>query len=286
MPNAVRTILVVTKTGQPSVLEQGRVIASWLAGRGIAVDVLENEQNAEVIPLNTAGARPDFILVLGGDGTILSVARKTFGSGVPLMGVNLGRLGFLTALAPDSWPEALGRILEHGITTSERMILSYNIERGGSVVREGWFINDLVVNRGAMARLVRLSVHAGGEFVSSFRADGLIVATPTGSTAYCVSAGGPLLAPGLEVFCVVPICPFLNDFRPLVLPSSADLTIIAEEEAAEVYLTCDGQCVFRLRPGDRITCSRAEHGLAFVDIPGATWLGTLRAKGFFTERQA
>jgi NAD+ kinase len=135
-----------------------------------------------------------------------------------------------------------------------------------------------------MARLIRLGVEVEGEHVACFRSDGLIISTPTGSTAYCVSAGGPLMDISLDVYCVTPICPFLNNFRPLVLPSSHRLTATIDEQAAEVFLTRDGQSVIHLEHGDRVTVGRAEHGLLLVAEPHMSYLRKLRIKGFFEER--
>lgn len=281
MSTPVRSVLLVAKADDPSAQALSREVADWLTSRGVECRLLVNALGAD---FSSQECQADFALVLGGDGTFLSVARKLEAGCLPLLGVNLGRVGFLTELMPGDWPVALERILDQGYEIEERLRLSYRLIRDGVEHASGAFVNDIVVSRGAMARLIRLSVHVSGELLSSFRADGVILATSTGSTAYCVSAGGPVISHRLAVCCVTPICPFLNDFRPLVLPADEEIVVSVDEEHSEVSLTRDGQIVYDLRRGDRIVVNRDAANLRIVRLPEYSFFGALKDKGFYTER--
>ena len=280
MSKVIRRVLIVTKTGQEDAAALGREVAGFLGRRAVSAEVVENE----------AGQWPedpdrnyDLILVLGGDGTMLSVARRLDGPGAPLLGINLGKVGFLAEMCPDDWPQTLSTILDKGAVVRERMALSFEILRQDRVAVSGRAINDLVINRGALSRLVNLHLHVDGQYMGLLRSDGLIMSTPMGSTGYGVSARGPILHPGIEGFGVTPICPFLNEFPPLVLPAASTLTAVVLPTTAEVFLTVDGQEVNPLREGDRVVARRSPRGLTFVQVEGASYFAKLRAKGFIRE---
>ncbi len=288
MTTAIRSVFLITKAGDPHAVALGDEMALWLHERGIAITRAENPgtlSSCETsFPELEHGPEPDLVLVLGGDGTMLSVARR-LKCRAPLLGVNLGKVGFLTELCPADWRERLGPVLERGVGPCERMALAYTVLRPGEArpLAEGRVINDLVVSRGALARLTPLHLAVDGEEVAVVRSDGLIVSTPTGATGYGVSAAGPLLHPALGVYCVTAICPFMREFHPLVLPAEAALDITVLESAAEVFLTLDGQDGLKLRSGDRIEVRRAARGFSIVRLEGSSYFAKLRAKGFVRE---
>ncbi len=283
MPSKIKRIYIVTKMGDGGALDLGREICAWLAARGVTVMVREHCQDSGGCLLE-GPERPDMALVLGGDGTLLSVARKAMPTGIPLLGVNMGHLGFLTKADASDWPARLGRILERilerGLEVEERMALRCEIVRDGQVVRRGTAVNDIVVSRGAMARLVRLRLFCQGEPVAALRADGVIVSSPTGSTAYAVSAGGPIIHPGLEAIGVTAVCSFMGILRSLVVPATFSVEVLVEESWGEVFLTEDGQQGQRLMTGDLVRVLRAEQGLRLVSVEGVSYFATLQEKGF------
>lgn len=276
--NIVRAVYIVTKSGHAGAEALARDIAAWLAGRGVGSQVFENRQEPVCCFLDQAG-EGDLVLVLGGDGTMLGVAREAAPRRLPVLGLNLGRVGFLTEITAGDWRPFLTRMLEQGFRTAERLVLGFAVTREGVTVCEGLAVNDLVVSRGALARLIHLDLALDGEPLTRTRADGIIVATPTGSTAYSVSAGGPIVHPTLDAYTVTPICPFLQNVRPLVLPGQAVLAVTVEEQTARVHLTVDGQTGLVLEPGDELKVSRSAPGLIMVRPERSTYVSRLRAKG-------
>lgn len=200
------------------------------------------------------------------------------------MGVNLGRVGFLTQLHRDHWKPWLGSLAKDGMAVSRRLALGYSIMRQGKRVHKGLAINDLVVSRGVLARLIRLGVTYNTLDVSTLRADGLIVSTPTGSSAYGVSAGGPLMHADLFTYCVTPVCPFLNSFKPMVFPAEGECVIRVEEKGGEVNLTEDGQSSYNLEFGDEIVIKRSSTDLLVVNLGPAAYFEKLKNHGFLTEK--
>ena len=239
MGNHFKTIAIVTRAGSKEAVTLALQIKAWLIARDIKSWTLDNQVQSTIIEIGAL--KPDLILVLGGDGTMLSVARKVTCSNVPFLGVNLGQVGFLAEISPHNWKEELQSILAGSYRISERLILDYKVVRQGKVIKEGQAVNDLVIHRGGLARLARLDMKLGRQKIKNIRADGLIFATPTGSTAYSVSAGGPLVHPEIDAFVVTPICPFLQNFRPLVLPGQENVQVVIQDRSAEVVLTVDGQ---------------------------------------------
>jgi NAD+ kinase len=292
MAQAVESVCLVVREGQDRAGALGREIGRWLDGRGISWRLVVNrpegggicppEPSAAPGPAGDAG-KPDLYLVLGGDGTFISVARQTLVQDVPLFGINLGRHGFLAEATPGEWRADLENILEKGPRVEARVAIDFSVRRNQDTVHRGVLVNDLVINRGTMARLIRVVLASGRERVNVLRADGLIVATPTGSTAYAASAGGPLVQPELGVFCVVPICPFMSNSRPLVLDAATPLSVEVQEPVSEVFLTEDGQKLFPLRTGDRVVMRRAAHDLLVVRREGVSYFDTLHEKGYLTE---
>ncbi len=271
--------------GKEQLLPLVRKLLEWLAVRGVKAAVspellalLDSVGIDSVTELTgQAYAEQDLIVVLGGDGTMLHAARRLGQSDVPLLGVNLGGLGFLTAVTVGELFDTLEMIAAGKLTPEERMRLSVNVRRGEEVVFESLVLNDAVLTKGALARIVDLSASIDGQHLTRYRADGLIVATPTGSTAYNLSAGGPILHPTLEAMILTPICPFTLANRPLVISHASEVTIWAEDSAEDLYLTCDGQQGTPLQGGDVITIGRAG-GLKLMPSPFHGHFAILRTK--------
>lgn len=248
----LQSVAVITKAAHAGAAALGRDIAAWLSDKGVACQALEHDPEGDFLRHLTPA---DLAMVLGGDGTLLSVARALAG-GPPLVGLNMGRLGYLAEVTPDNWRRFLSDVMERGLSVSERLALAWSVHRGGEVVARGRAVNDVVVNRGSLARLISLTLTVDGQPLGGVRADGLVTATPTGSTAYSVSAGGPVVHPEMDAFTVTAICPFFQDFRPLVLPGAAVLEIGVPEPSADVHLTLDGQTGVSLRVDDVVRIRR------------------------------
>ncbi len=280
-----QSFLLMLRNGDAQARSLGQDIRAWLDARGVRATVCEHRVGGGLDACKPDADQPwDMVLVLGGDGTFIGVARICLGLGIPLLGLNLGRVGFL-AEGAGNWPQRLEELLAGRYGLSRRICLSYDVLRGGKSVCSGVAVNDVVVSRGDMARLIRLAVRRAGERVGEMRADGLIVSTPTGSTAYGFSAGGPLVYPELQAFCLTPVCPFLNTFGPMVLPADAPLTVLVEELRGEVRMTVDGQRAFGLESGDEVRLSRSPEDLIMAQTAGcSSYFAKLANKGFFTQR--
>ena len=231
----------------------------------------------------------DLLLTLGGDGTLLRGARMAAPHGVPVLGVNLGHLGFLTSLAPGELEEGLAALAAGKVVLDERMVLTVRAEASdGAVHSESLALNDAVLHRGGVARMIRMAVSAHGEEVGTYSADGIILATPTGSTAYSLSAGGPIVSPTVDCIVATPICPHTLAVRPLILSAAETITIEVLSPTEELILTIDGQVSANLIPGDRLVVQRAREPLRLVRFPGQTFFSTLRRKlrwGDLEERE-
>jgi len=201
----------------------------------------------------------DLAITLGGDGTLLFGARALAGADIPILAVNLGDFGFITEVSRHEWVEALDKYLAGRLGVSKRIMFLARVSRGGSTLAEFSGLNDVVIRSSDFSRIIRLGVHLSHTLVVRYRADGLIVATPTGSTAYSMSAGGPILHPEMDALVLNPICPFTLSNRPIVVPGSESLEVVVEDgQRTNVILVSDGQGSFALRPGDRITISKSE----------------------------
>jgi NAD+ kinase len=223
------------------------------------------------------GARADLAVVQGGDGSMLNAARHLAVHRVPLVGVNQGRLGFMTDIASANMLEAMAEILAGRHATEERTMLAAEVRRDGVVTLSTLALNDAVVNKGAVGRLIEFLVHIDGEFVYDLRADGLIVATPTGSTAYALSSDGPILQPSVPGFALVPICPHTLSNRPIMV-SDRSVIDITLKRSIDARLHFDGQMQCDLQEGDRVFVRRAEHAITFVHPPGYSYYAMLREK--------
>ncbi len=271
----MKSIAIITKKFKPDALEAGRALQAWLQDRGIEVCHFENEPEPHI---PTLPPEVEFIVVMGGDGTILSVARHFGGLGVPIFGVNLGGLGFLTEISLDElYPCMESHVLTGKFEVEARLMLTVTLFRQN---REFWrehVLNDAVINKGALARIAEMTTWIDGEYLTIYRADGLIVATPTGSTAYNLSAGGPIVYPTLNHVLLLPICSHTLSNRPIILPDTVTVAVTLEE-TQDVYLTLDGQVGQALQPGDRVEIRRASHQLHLVKSPHRSHFEILRTK--------
>ncbi len=248
---------IVTKTTSPHAGEVMAKLIPWLSQRGVGVRVQEEFAGlggAEVVavPRDEVPEGVDMVLVLGGDGTLLSVARLLEGKDCPILGINLGSLGFLTELGIDELYGSLQRVLEGEYSLEKRVRLEASLHREAREIGRYQVLNDVVINKGALARIIDLETFVNGHKVTNYKADGLIVSTPTGSTAYSLAAGGPIIEPTLDVIVIAPICPHTLTNRPLVIPGGSQIELCLLSDSGAVFLTLDGQEGTRLQQGDRV----------------------------------
>jgi len=264
-------------------------LLDWLIAHGLT-PVLEKEVAALVPSVSVETAlksdlpgQVDLLIVLGGDGTLLSMARAVGDLGVPMLGVNLGGLGFLTATTLDEMVPALETVLAGGMDVEERMMLAARLLRGGQTVSEHIALNDVVITKSAMSRIIELAVSVDGRHATSYRADGLIVSTPTGSTAYNLSVGGPILFPTLDAVVLTPIAPHTLSNRPIVLPGPQriDVTLRGDQD---VMLTMDGQVGVHLRERDVVQIEKAAARIRLLRFPQKDFFSVLRTKLKWGER--
>lgn len=220
----------------------------------------------------------DCAIVLGGDGTLLNTARSISAAKVPLFGINLGQLGFLTEVEVKDTILTLEKLDAGEYLVEERMMLQAAVRRGGEITEKFICLNDAVITKGAFARLIRLKTFVNDEYVETYPADGLIVATPTGSTAYSLSAGGPLVTPNLELMIVTPICPHTLYARPLVIDADNVVKVVLLSDQGEIMLTLDGQYGFSLQPGDEVVIEKAPYKTKLLKLKQRSFYEILREK--------
>jgi NAD+ kinase len=266
----IKSVGLVIKRGDPEAVALAAALAQWLRSRGL--ELLAEPEAAlpiQAAPLSKAemAQRADLIVVLGGDGTLLSIARFVCERETPILGINLGSLGFLTQAATDEACTSIECVLDGQCTVDQRITLEAEvISSDGAPARTAALkaLNDVVIHKRQLGRLLEMSVIADGQSFCSYRADGLIVATPTGSTAYALSAGGPIIFPTLEVVVLAPICPHTLSNRPVVLPDSCSLEICVETADHDAMLTADGQEVVPLGRKDRVVICKGKSSVALV----------------------
>lgn len=285
----MRRIGVIARTDRPVAGAVVRDLARWLDARGLQVamdrataDLLPD--GAEVVERAALPGCVDLIVVLGGDGTLLSVARLVGSRDVPILGVNLGGLGFLTATTLEALYPTLEAVLRGEYAAEARMVLAATLTRAGHALADYLALNDVVVARGALGRLIDLEVAVNGQFMTAYRADGLIIATPTGSTAYNLSAAGPILFPSMEAVVLTPICSHALTNRPIVLPATARLEVTLLSDTPDVLLALDGQPGLPVTPKDVVAVRRAETRIRLIRDPQKTYFQVLRTKLKWGER--
>jgi NAD+ kinase len=282
-PRPLRTIGIVTRPRPADVPGIVRPLLAWLAARGVRA--MFDTETAESLGDLSSGhsreklaAEADLMLVLGGDGTLLSAAREAGERGIPILPINLGSLGFLTSFTLEELYPALEETLAGRLQASERVMLLTSLIRGGSSVEEQCVLNDAVINKGALARMIELRLFIDGDSVCRYRSDGLIVSTPTGSTAYSLSAGGPIVHPSVESIIITPICPHTLSDRPLVVRDSSVIEVSLIGDAESVYLTLDGQKGVEMQSGDHVRVTRAKVRLKLIQPPKKSYYEILRSK--------
>lgn len=226
----------------------------------------------------------DLVVVLGGDGTLISVARLVGDRRVPILGINLGSLGFLTEITLDELYPALEACLAGLYQTTERMMLHVAIEREGHVLAEHRVLNDAVINKGALARIIDLEASISGQYLTTFKADGLIISSPTGSTGYCLSANGPIIHPALDCIVITPICPHTLTNRPIVVDKHAEVSLILRSQHEDVYLTLDGQVGMEMKTGDVVRIMKAVSKTRLITSVNRDFFEVLRTKLKWGER--
>lgn len=281
----MKTIGIMANAGKEAALEVARMADRYLGERGVAVRlpsrVADFFGEADRGMTDEAVAEADAVLVLGGDGTILATSRLCAPHGTPMLPVHMGRFGFLTEVAPDGLTVALNALLEGRYQVEERMMLWGEACRDGCPHGQDSFLalNDIVVANGPLSRVLHLGMHVDGEFVTNYAADGIIVATPTGSTAYSLSAGGPLVHPSLQTLLITPICPHTLTARALLVPPASEVTVVVERDPHDIVrVTVDGQLGFPLKPGDQIRIRRAPHPACLITVGGAGFYDKLQSK--------
>lgn len=284
-PSKVRRFGLVANPEKPRTAAMVRRAAAWLRARGLPVLVeADSARKARVPPgrkepasLEAMASEVDALLVFGGDGTMLRVARVVAGHGVAILGVNVGHLGFLTSVAPSQLDETLALLQQGRFSIDERAMLEATVRRASHVSVET-ALNDLVLSRGATSRLIELEVSVNDELVTRYRCDGLIVSSPTGSTAYSLSAGGSVVSPDAEVLVLTPICPHTLSIRPIVVSLASTVRVRLCRVHADVSLAADGQVQSALGAGDVIEVRRSRRSVRLIRPEGASFFATLRTK--------
>jgi NAD+ kinase len=258
-------------------------LLKWLQARGVQTHI--DEETAKFLQDGSKGETlqrvadaAQLLLVLGGDGTILAAARLASPRGIPILPINMGSLGFLSSFTMEELHPALDDTLEGRFSLSERVMIGVELEREGVLIDDQRVLNEAVINKGALARMIQLELTIDDDFVCRYRADGLIVASPTGSTAYSLSAGGPIVHPAVESLVITPICAHTLSDRPLVVRDSSSIEVKLLGNTESVFLTLDGQRGIPLQPTDLVRVSRAKETLKLIQPPKKSYFEILRSK--------
>jgi NAD+ kinase len=274
-----RTAALIGKAPSTEVAEALAALAAFLRSQDVKVLIEEGCAGAagESANYDTITAEADVAIVIGGDGTMLNAARRLAESGVPLVGINLGRLGFMTDIARDAMIKGIGDLLAGKFSAEHRHLLQGEVRRAGERIFESVAFNEIVASKGDVGRMIELEVKVDGEFLYVLRADGMIVATPTGSTAYALSANGPILHPAVAGLALVPLCPHALSYRPITISdrSIVELTLLAPHDGAAHF---DGQSRFATHAGDTVRIARSPHAVTLLHPPGYSYFAMLREK--------
>ena len=290
----MKRIGIIAKQNKPEAAPIVRNLIEWLQPKKIEVYIDEgmgnlftphpSATNLCFVEKKEIPSYAEMIIVLGGDGTLLSVARLVEDHDVPILGVNLGGLGFLTEITLEELYRVLERVVQGDFVTDERVVLNAAVIRRGERLAEFVVLNDAVVNKGALARIIDLETTINGEYLTTFKSDGLIISTPTGSTAYSLSAGGPIVYPSLHCIIITPICPHTLTNRPIVIPNDVQIRATLKTKQQEVILTLDGQQGFSLEFEDVVEVRKAEGRILLIKSPYRHYFEVLREKLKWGER--
>lgn len=283
----IKCVGIVVKPNDEAARQTACELADWLEKRGLELIGRPHEE-AERLDLDSCGIDPlktekfkneaDLLVVLGGDGTMISTARLTGKRETLVLGINYGSLGYLTEFRIEEMYSALEAILQGNYETHSRLMLDVEHRRNGEKLASGRVLNDVVINKAVLARIIEIEVNLNNQFVNDFRADGLIVSTPTGSTAYNLSAGGPILYPTMNAVILTPICPFTLTNRPIVMPDDAEINLRLKNESDGVVLTLDGQIGYSMQVGDTVSIRKSETNFNLVQPPNRNYFDVLRNK--------
>ena len=283
----IKCVGVVVKPNHKEAWATACELSEWLAERGIDLIGKPHEEaerafagKCDIDPVETEKfqSEADLIVVLGGDGTMISTARLVGNREVLVLGINYGSLGYLTEFRIEEMFSALEDILEGRYEIDRRVMLEVEHRRGEEILAKGRVLNDVVINKAVLARIIEIEVSLNELFVNSFRADGLIVATPTGSTAYSLSAGGPIVYPSMNAVVLTPICPFTLTNRPIVVPDAAEISLRLRNESDGVVLTLDGQIGYSMKSGDTVSIRKSPTSFNLVQPPNRNYFDVLRNK--------
>jgi NAD+ kinase len=283
----MKRIGIICKRGWIEAPELLGNFIQWLRDRKHEV-FLEHQTaltlNETGVPREQIPSLVDLIIVFGGDGTMLGVARLAGGKNIPILGVNIGGLGFITEINKDEISEAVESILSGKCSIEQRIMLNARVYRNGDKTSDYLVLNDVVINKGALARIIDLETYVDKNYLTTFKSDGLIISSPTGSTAYSLSAGGPILYPTLDCIILTPICPHTLTNRPIVLPGSVIIEVMLASESEDVYLTLDGQSGFAIKKDDRVEIMKSGCKTQFVIPSGRDYFQVIRKKLKWGER--
>ena len=263
----ISRVVIVTKPLQPDVANVAADLVTWFAGKGV---------EASLDPAFAATA--DLCVVVGGDGTLLAAARLMNDRQVPILAINYGGLGFLTEVTRDEMYPALEDVLAGKTNANDRMMMKVSVHRENQLVESYQALNDAVIHKGTLARIIELEASVDHHYVSRFRSDGLILSTPTGSTAYNVSAGGPIVYPTMGAIIMTPICPHTLTNLPLILPPESLVEVVLRSTQDEVHVTVDGQVGLKLESGDRVTVEKSKRSVSLITPAGRDFFDVLRGK--------
>lgn len=284
---AIKTVGVFSKPHSEAAGTLVPQLLAWLDARGITARYDEQTahyaQRGDGFPRDQIPAGTQLVIVLGGDGTLLAAARALNGLEIPIFAVNLGGLGFLTAITIEELYPELERALRNEHRIAPRRMLHCEVIRGGQVVAQYEALNDVVITKAALARMIDVEAYVDNHFVALFKADGLLVCTPTGSTAYSLSANGPIIFPQVDALCITPICPHALTARPVIVPGSSNIQMMNLSDEP-TYLTIDGQIGEPLLTDDRVCCRASEHSVHLIRPPKMLFFDVLRAKLKWGER--
>ena len=282
---AFHTIGLISKFGDPTGAGTLNQIAAYLRQRQLRV--LLDESSARLLPDNgleiasraAIGEQCDLVVVMGGDGTMLNAARSLVDYEVPILGVNLGRLGFLADVSPSEIPHSLDQVLTGQFREARRSLLHAQVIHNNRVTSETDALNDVVIHKREVARMIEVDTFLDGRFLNAYRADGLIISTPTGSTAYALAGGGPIIHPGLEAVVLVPICPHTLTHRPIVVKADSVIEVVLNTaNTTQTQITCDGQVSLAIEPGDRLVIRKKNRKVRLIHPINHDYFELLRAK--------
>ncbi|MCU1310176.1 MAG: kinase [Candidatus Angelobacter sp.] len=285
----MKKIVIVSKPSKKELEKLLPELVEWLRQRGYEVIVDPDScmfvpQCVSVERTEIAALKPDLVIVLGGDGTLLAAARAVAKANIPILAVNLGSLGFLTEVPVSELYATFEAVEQKRFTRDSRSLLQCCVQRGDDCIAEYLALNDMVVTKSDIARMTAVDVFVNAQFVAHYKADGVIISTPTGSTAYSLAAGGPILEPSVEAFVITPVSPHALTNRPLVVRDSAEIEVVVRNTPEEAFLTVDGQVGMPVLEGDRVVCKKSEHQVHLLRLPGRTFFDVLRTKLKWGER--